>query len=172
MRPGDTITISGPYGLPFEIPDETDANLVLICTSTGIAPFRAFVKHIYRDVSDFTGKVWLFYGAENPLELVYMNDEKDDFVNYYDKETFEAFKALSPRPHWSDPISWDGAIADRADELIEMFADPKTYVYVAGLEAMRAQLDKVFSARMGSKEKWERRKAELMAGQRWIELLY
>ncbi len=172
LRAGDTITISGPYGLPFVIPEERDANLILICTSTGIAPFRAFVKHIYRDVPDFVGKVWLFYGGENPLELVYMNDEHDDFVNYYDSETFVAFKALSPRPHWADPISWDGAIADRADELIEMFADSKTYVYVAGLEKMRGELDKVFSARMGSPEKWQRRKAELMAGQRWIELLY
>ncbi len=172
LRDGDTLTISGPYGLPFAVPEEKDANLILICTSTGIAPFRAFVKHIYRNIPDWTGKIRLFYGATNPLELVYMNDKRDDFSNYYDRETFAAFKALSPRPHWADPISWDGAIAERADELLRMFNDPNTYVFVAGLEQMREQLDAAFSNRIGSAEKWRRRKAGLMAGERWVELLY
>jgi ferredoxin--NADP+ reductase len=104
--------------------------------------------------------------------MIYMNDEQDDFKNYYDLDTFEAFKALSPRPHWADPIWWDGAIGDRADELLSYFSEPKTHVFLAGLEAMRDELDKVFSRRMGSEEKWQRRKAELIGGKRWVELLY
>ena len=172
LRPNNVITISGPYGLPFEVPDNHAANLILICTSTGIAPFRAFIKHIYRDIPDWTGKILLFYGAENPLDLIYMNDRKDDFVNYYDKDTFESIRALSPRPHWSEPIAWDYAIDTRADELLRMIAEPETYVFVAGLEKMRGELDSVFARRMGSKEKWRRRKAELAAGKRWVELLY
>ncbi|MBI1352872.1 MAG: ferredoxin-NADP reductase [Acidobacteria bacterium] len=172
LRAGDPVSISGPYGLPFQVPRDHSANLILLCTSTGIAPFRAFVKHIYRDIPDWTGKILLFYGAQSPLDLVYMNDRNDDLVNYYDKETFEAFQALSPRPHWSDPISWDFAIETRADELLRMFDQTKTHVFVAGLEAMREQLDAVFSKRMGSRERWELRKAEMVAGKRWIELLY
>ena len=53
-----------------------------------------------------------------------------------------------------------------------MLGSPKTYVYVAGLEKMLAELDAVFAELAGSKEKWERRKAELMAGKRWSELVY
>ena len=49
---------------------------------------------------------------------------------------------------------------------------PKTYVYVAGLEKMRAELDAVFTTLAVSEETWARRKAELMAGKRWVELLY
>ena len=44
---------------------------------TGIAPFRAFVKHLYRDIGDWRGQVRLFYGARSGLELLYMNDEVD-----------------------------------------------------------------------------------------------
>jgi ferredoxin--NADP+ reductase len=172
LKPGDTLSVAGPFGLAFEVPAELDANLILIGTGTGIAPFRAFVKHLYRNVSEWKGRVWLFYGANSGLELLYMNDERDDFTQYYDEETFEAFKALSPRPGWADPIAWDHTIAQRADELWEMFGDPKTYVYVAGLEKMRDELDKVFATLAGSKEAWERRKAELTAGRRWVELLY
>jgi len=138
----------------------------------GIAPFRAFVKHLHENVPDRIGRVWLFYGAKSGLEMLYMNDEKDDFQQYYDKETFQAFRALSPRPNWADPIAWDRAIEERGDELWKLLGDPKTYVYVAGLEKMRGELDKVFARLAGSKEKWERRKAELVAGKRWVELLY
>jgi len=172
LTAGDKLTLTGPYGLAFEVPEEKDANLILIGTGTGIAPFRAFVKHLYSEVSDWKGKIWLFYGARSGLELLYMNDEKDDFAQYYDEKTFEAFKALSPRPHWADPIAWDHAIAERGDELWKLLGDAKTYVYVAGLEQMRDELDGVFKRLAGSEQKWKRRKAELQAGKRWVELLY
>jgi len=172
LRPGDTITITGPYGLPFEVPAEREAKLILIGTGTGIAPFRAFVKHLYRSVPDFKGRVWLLYGAKSGLDLLYMNDRNSDLTQYYDQKTFEAFRALSPRPNWADPIAWDQAIAERAEELWKMLGEPKTYVYVAGLEKMRHELDSVSARLAGSPAKWERRKAELMAGRRWVELLY
>ena len=53
-----------------------------------------------------------------------------------------------------------------------MLGNPKTYVYVAGLEKMLEELDKVFTGLAGSAEKWQRRKAELTAGKRWVELVY
>jgi ferredoxin--NADP+ reductase len=172
LRPGDDILVTGPFELPFDVPEEMDANLILIGSGTGIAPFRAFVKHLYRDVPEWQGRIWLFYGARSGLEMLYMNDEKDDFAQYYDEETFEAFRALSPRPSWDAPIAWDSAIEERGRELWEMFGSPKTYVYVAGLEKMLDQLDAVFAKLAGSKERWQRRKAELIAGQRWVELVY
>ena len=172
LKAGDSLTMAGPFGLVFEVPDEKDANLILIGSGTGIAPFRAFVKHIHAHVQDWKGKIWLFYGAKSGLEMFYMNEKRDDFAQYYDDETFEAFKALSPRPNWADPIAWDQAMAERSDELWKMIGDPKTYVYVAGLEKTRDELDQVFSRMAGSKEKWARRKAELTAGGRWVELLY
>jgi len=172
LTPGSELTLTGPYGLPFEIPEDKDANLILIGTGTGIAPFRAFVKHLYKRTGDRKGKVWLLYGAKSGLEMLYMNDRRDDFSQYYDEETFEAFRALSPRPNWADPIAWDHAIAERAEELWSMLGDSKTHVYLAGLEKMRAELDNVFVRIVGSETKWERRKAELMAGKRWVELIY
>jgi len=171
-KPGESVTLSGPYGLAFEIPQDPAPNLILIGTGTGIAPFRAFIKHLYAENSDWKGRVWLFYGARSGLELLYMNDEQDDLSQYYDRDTFEAFHALSPRPNWADPIAWDQAIGERGDELWKMMGDPATYVYVAGLEPMREQLDKVFAGLAGSPDVWARRKAELMAGKRWVELIY
>ncbi len=171
-REGEKITLAGPYGLPFEIPEDKSSDLLLIGMGTGIAPFRAFVKHIYKNIGDWKGKVRLFYGAKTGLELLYMNDQQDDFANYYDEETFEAFKALSPRPSWDDPIALDYAIEERAGEVWNMINSPQTHVYIAGQESIRETLDKVFSRMAGSPEKWERKKAELVAGKRWAEVLY
>ena len=172
LQPGDDLALAGPFGLAFPVPDEHDANLILIGSGTGIAPFRALVKHIYRDVPDWRGLVWLLYGAKSGLELLYMNEERDDFSQYYDEATFRAFKALSPRPDWTDPIAWDQAIEERGEELWDLLGAPKTYVYVAGLEESIAGLDSVLARLAGSKEKWLRRKAELAAGKRWVELVY
>jgi ferredoxin--NADP+ reductase len=172
LKPGDRLTVTGPYGIPFGVPEEKDSDLLLIGLGTGIAPFRAFVTHIYRDIGAWSGKIRLFYGAKTGLEMLYMNDRRDDFAKYYDEATFEAFRALSPRPHWDEPAALDRMLEQRKKEVWEMVSNPKTHVYVAGLEAILGMLDKAFAEMAGSAEKWERRKAELVAGKRWVELIY
>jgi ferredoxin--NADP+ reductase len=172
-KPGDKLTITGPFGIPFSVPKDKQANLLLIGMGTGIAPFRAFVKHIYQEVGDWKGKVRLLYGAHSGLELLYMNDKRDDFTRYYDENTFEAFKALSPRPNWADPIAWDYAIEERAEEIWALLADdPHTYVYVAGLKQIQETLDELFSEMSGSTSKWTDMKRDLVKQGRWVELLY
>jgi ferredoxin--NADP+ reductase len=101
-----------------------------------------------------------------------MNDRRDDFSNYYDEETFAAFKALSPRPHWDDPAALDYALEERAEEVWNMMNSPKTYVYIVGQEKIRDMLDNVFGKMADSPEKWARKKAELVAGKRWVEIIY
>lgn len=169
---GDVITITGPHNLPFVVPEDKSSNLILIGMGTGIAPFRAFVKHIYKNVPDWKGKIRLFYGARSGLELLYLNDKDGDLTSYYDEATFEAFHALSPRPHMADPIALDTAIENRTAEIIEMLSHSNTRIYVAGYEKIREVLDKSFSKILGSKEKWLTRKAELIAGNKWAEIIY
>ncbi len=171
-KEGDRITITGPHHLPFVVPEDKTANLILIGMGTGIAPFRAFVKHVYKNVKDWKGKIRLFYGARSGLELLYLNDKDGDLTNYYDEDTFKAFHALSPRPHWSDPIALDAAIEERAAEIVEMLSMANTHIYVAGYEQVMDMLNKAFANILGSKEKWETRKAELVAGKKWAEIIY
>ena len=172
LQPGDAVTLTGPYGSAFQLPADPEATLILIGAGTGIAPFRALVKQAYQNKPVFKGRVWLFYGARTGLELLYMNDVKNDFAQYYDNETFEAFAALSNRPHWTDAIDWSRAFQSRSEELWNMLLDPHTHVFVAGLESIRDELDAEFAKIAGSRKKWSQRKAELEAGKRWIELLY
>lgn len=169
---GDEITLCGPYGLPFPVPPEPEAHLVLIGMGTGIAPFRALVRSLHEQHPDWPGRITLFHGGRTGLELLYRNNIRDDFARYYDRPTFEAIEALASRPHWSDRIAWDLAIGARAAEITSWLDDPKTYVYIAGLVSVKVDLEAAFRRIAPSPEAWARRKAELVAGGRWVELLY
>jgi ferredoxin--NADP+ reductase len=172
LQPGQMVTLTGPYGQPFAMPDNNNADILMIGMGTGIAPFRAFVKHIYDTLGGWQGKVRLFYGAHTGLELLYMNDQRNDFANYYDEKTFKAFEALSPRPHWDEPAALDEALQQHQNEVWDMLNKNDTCVYIAGHESMLGLLDKAFSQMAGSEKNWQRKKAELEAGRRWTTLLY
>lgn len=172
LKANEQVTICGPYGIPFEIPEDNNANIVMIGMGTGIAPFRAFVKHIYEEVGGWNGKVRLFYGARTGLEMLYMNAKKDDFANYYDEATFEAFQAVSPRPHWDENIALSQALELQEQELWELLCRHDTYVYVAGLPEIKPMLQEAFSQIAGGEQQWARRQKELIAGGRWTEVIY
>ncbi len=172
LQPGDELKITGPYGQAFDVPEDPRANLILIGAGTGIAPFRAFVKHIYFQRPDFGGRIWLFHGGQTGLDLLYRNEEKDDFSLYYDHDTFEAIDVLSNRPGWSDLIDWGLVMGDRREELCKLLSDPHTYVYVAGIEKIRNELDDALAEVAGSNHRWFQLKSELEAERRWVELLY
>jgi ferredoxin--NADP+ reductase len=169
---GDTFAIAGPLGSAFVLPSGREANLLMIGLGTGIAPFRAFIKHLYHNLGGWDGKVRVFHGAHTGLEMIYRNDEKDDFAQYMDEETFAAFEAVSPRPHWGEPVDFGAALKVHEQEIWEMLSAPNTYVYLAGLEPIRAALDEVFADMAGSPEAWAARKEILITENRWSELIY
>jgi ferredoxin--NADP+ reductase len=169
---GDRVMITGPFGSPFAVPRDKSANLLLIALGTGIAPFRGLLKHIYQELGGWTGKVRLLYGAHSSLELLYMNNARDDIATYFEEDTFEAIRALSPRPDWAEPIAWDDAVAERAGEIWNMVSGENSYVYVSGLTQIRDPLDELFIGMCGSADDWAKKKAELIETGRWVELLY
>jgi ferredoxin--NADP+ reductase len=170
--PGDAIQITGPYGQHFTVPRDDTCNLLMIGVGTGIAPFRAFVKHIFEDRKGWRGKVRLFYGARSGMESLYLNDLKRDVALYYDKETFQAFQAVSPRPHLDTPADLDRLLVENAMEVWNLINDPKTYVYIAGLEQALHAFDKAMAIIAHSEENWRRKREELAKEGRLAELLY
>ncbi len=172
LRKGDAVTLVGPYNIAFTLPEDKDANLLMIGLGTGIAPFRAFIKHIYSELGGWKGEVRLYHGAMSGIELAYMNDQNADLKYYYDEATFKAFEALSPRPHFDVPVDLEGAIARNGDEVWRLLQDPKTYVYVAGLKQISELLDEALVKIVGSPEMYRQQKATMIDEGRWAELIY
>lgn len=171
-RPGDTIPVTGPYGSRFQVPGDQHANLLMVGTGTGIAPFRAFIKHIFDGYKTWRGQVRLFYGAKVGMEALYMNDLNRDLGLYYDKDAYRAFEALSPRPAFDLPPEIDRAITQNSYEVWELVQHPKTYVYLAGLAGSAAQFEKAMGVAAGSAEDWEEVRDQLVNEGRFAELLY
>jgi len=171
-KEGDEITITGPYGNHFAMPESRDANMLMVGVGTGIAPFRAFMKRIFHEKEYWKGQVRLFYGANHGLELLYMNDLANDFDLYYDEESFKAFEAISPRPHLKAPVSWEAHMNDHGEEVWNMLQEPNTYVYIAGLESALESFNKTMVQIADSEAAWETIQDNLRENGRWAELIY
>ena len=81
-KPGDKVTISGPYGEFFIKP--TDAEMLYIGGGAGMAPMRSHLFHLFHTLK--TGrKVTYWYGGRSKRELFYLDDLKkiqDEFPNF------------------------------------------------------------------------------------------
>ena len=172
LKPGSEIKFSGPVGYPFLVPENPNANLLMIGMGTGIAPFRGLIRMIYEQHGGWKGKVRLFYGARTGLESLYMNDANNDIGNYFDQPTFKAFQAVSPRPAFNAPIALDKALEQNAAEVWEIVNNPDSRVYVAGMTQMLGMIAKAMSNIAGSPDIWASKRDEMLAAGRWLEVLY
>ena len=169
---GSLLTFSGPVGYPFSIPANRRAPMLMVGMGTGIAPFRGLVSRIYDTWGTWEGKVRLFYGARSGLEMLYMNQENADLANYFDQSTFQAFQAISPRPHFDVPPALEAAIENHTDEVKGMLLDPQTHVFIAGPLAMLDRVEKTFERLVGSTEDWPALHQRLVDSNRWNAVLY
>lgn len=166
---GSELVLAGPVGLPFVIPDDPAAPLLMVGLGTGIAPFLALMRHIFEERGGWQGKVRLFHGARTGLESVY----RERIADYQSQApAFEAIEVLSSRPAWDDPADLQAAIARHETEVWQLLEGPAVHVYVAGRTDVAASFEAALARLAGGNEAWQQRKAELLAEDRWMELLY
>ena len=172
LVPGAVVDFTGPYGSAFTMPDDENANMLMIGVGTGIAPFRAFTRHIFEERHGWKGKVRLFFGANTGMELLYRNQYNQDLGLYYDYATFKAFETVGFKPGVESQPEMDRLLEDNAAEVWEMVNDPKTHVYLAGLVDVENKFFKAMCKTAGSEEKWRSTLKKLTAEGRYAELLY
>jgi Na+-transporting NADH:ubiquinone oxidoreductase subunit F len=102
-KPGDVVTISGPYGEFFI--QETEREMVYIGGGAGMAPLRSHIFHLFHTLK--TGrKVSYWYGARSRREIFY-----EDHFRRIEKEfpNFSFHIALSeplPEDNWDGPVGF------------------------------------------------------------------
>ncbi len=74
INEGSELTLRGPQGV-FTLPDEMQQDIYMICTGTGIAPFRSMVHHIQLHDIDH-GNIYLLYGTRAKKDLLYLDEMK------------------------------------------------------------------------------------------------
>lgn len=169
---GDKISLTGPYRSPFLIPADKNSNLLMLGTGTGIAPFRAFLRRVYQEQSQWGGKVRLFYGACSGAEMLYMNDQNSDLANYYDQATFQAIQSLSKGVLKDEGDALQSGVEAHSAEIWDMLQDQKTHIYLAGMKKIATAFDASMAKLAGSDTQWQAVKQGLIDAKRWSELTY
>ncbi len=124
LKPGDNVTISGPYG-EFFVKD-TDREMIYIGGGAGMAPMRSHLFHLFHSLK--TGrKVSFWYGARSVREMFY----DDDFKKIAEKFPNFTYKvALSeplPEDKWKGPVGFIHQVVH--DHYLKDHDDPSEVEY-------------------------------------------
>ncbi len=81
-KPGDKVTVSGPYGEFFI--NESDAEMLYVGGGAGMAPMRSHLYHLFKTLKT-NRKVTFWYGGRSKRELFYLEHFRElekDFPNF------------------------------------------------------------------------------------------
>ena len=113
LKPGDKVTISGPYG-EFFIKD-TNAEMIYIGGGAGMAPMRSHLFHLFHTVK--TGrKVTFWYGGRSKRELFYI-DQFRAIEKQFPNFTFNVvLSEPQPEDNWTQKDGYTGFVHDAVIE--------------------------------------------------------
>ncbi len=135
---GAKVRVTGPFGATFLMPDDTAGDIIMICTGTGSAPFRAFTERRRRAAPDASGRMVLFFGARTPQELPYFGPLQKVPAALLEQHLVFSRLAGSPKEYVQERMR---AVARQGD-LAQLVASPGTHVFICGLKGMEAGVDR------------------------------
>jgi ferredoxin--NADP+ reductase len=139
LKAGEEVLITGPTGAEMLLPTDPEANVIMLATGTGIAPFRSFLRCLFHDKATkgkFKGVAWLFLGVPFTKSVLY--DEENKAMQAEFPTQFRYDYAISDETKRADGTSM--YVQHRVQECISdiwpMVKDPRTHVYMCGLKGM------------------------------------
>ena len=86
VKVGDNLKFKGPDG-GFVLPKNLENEIIMICTGTGIAPFRSMLAHVRNHQLDFY-KIHLIFGTRNSAGILY-REEMEQMAREYSNFTYD-----------------------------------------------------------------------------------
>ncbi|HWV96798.1 MAG TPA: benzoyl-CoA 2,3-epoxidase subunit BoxA [Xanthobacteraceae bacterium] len=153
---GAKVEVTGPFGATFLHPNDPAANIIMICTGTGSAPFRGFTERRRRAMPDASGRLLLFFGARRPEELPYFGPLQKVPEKLLGKYFCYSRVPNEPRVYVQDRIRAEAA------QIAALLGQGTTHVYICGLKGMETGVDEAFAdVCRGAALNWATLKAEM-----------
>ncbi len=142
IKEGSEITLRGPQGV-FTLPEHLDTDFYMICTGTGIAPFRSMVNYVKHHNMPHQ-KMHLIFGTRKKEDLLYEDEMRqlqsempnfeyhpvlsreqlDGYKNGYVHAVYETLCAGTPPANFM-LCGWKVMIDEAKHKLLDMGYDKK-----------------------------------------------
>ena len=174
IEPGAKVKITGPVGKEMLLPEDEEANVIMLATGTGIAPMRTYLRRMFEPAErekngwTFRGKAWLFMGSPTTANLLY----DDDFEHYQAQfpDNFRYTKAISREQQNAKGgrMYIQDRVSENAEEIFAWIENPKTHVYMCGLRGMEPGIDEAMGVAAAAKGlDWSELRPQLKKADRW-----
>jgi ferredoxin--NADP+ reductase len=173
LEAGDEVSITGPVGKEMLLPDDEDANIIMIATGTGIAPFRAYLWRMFLEGDknpdyNFTGLAWLFFGIPKTENILYKEKLEKLVEEHPDNFRMDYAISREQKNPEGGRMYIQHRIAEHADELWELIQNPKTHTYICGLKGMEDGIDEALSAAAAKHDvNWDEYRKAMKKEDRW-----
>lgn len=125
IKVGSKLTFRGPQGV-FVLPEKLEKDIFLICTGTGVAPFRSMVHHIFNKNIPHKN-IYLIFGTRTKKDMLY-HEELEDLQTKL--EGFQYLPTLS-REQWNGRTGYVHTVYE------ELCRDkPDAHFYLCGWKNM------------------------------------
>jgi benzoyl-CoA 2,3-dioxygenase component A len=159
---GAKVEVTGPFGATFLLPNDPAANVLMVCTGTGSAPFRGFTERRRRAMPDAAGQLLLFFGARRPEELPYFGPLQKVPEKLLNKHFCYSRVPGEPRVYVQDRLRGE------ADRIIALLRSDQTHVFICGLKGMESGVEEAFSdVCRGASIDWSELKSVMRANGRY-----
>jgi ferredoxin--NADP+ reductase len=171
LNQGDEVKITGPVGKEMLLPEDPNANIIMMATGTGIAPFRAYLRRLFVEQHEdykFNGFAWLILGVATTPNILYKEDlEKlqEEFPN-----NFRLTYAISREQKNSEggKMYIQHRVAENAEEMWNLIQKEKTHSYICGLKGMEDGIDAALSAQAEKDDlNWSEYQRAMKKAGRW-----
>jgi len=147
LKAGDDVLLTGPVGAEMLLPEDPEANIIMLATGTGIAPFRSFLRYLFHDKATkgkFKGAAWLFLGVPFSNSVLYDEEWKKMQEEFPGQFRFDY--AISDEQKRSDGSSMyvQHRVMEFTEDVWPMVKSPKTHIYMCGLKGMATGLEEAF----------------------------
>ncbi len=139
LKPGDEVRVTGPFGATFLLPSDPDAQLLMICTGTGSAPFRGFTMRRQREMPGLKGAMTLIFGARRPEDLPYFGPLKKVPDAFLHKVFAFSRQQDAPKHYVQDQLRAESS------RITDLLNHSKAHIYICGLKAMETGVNEALS---------------------------
>jgi ferredoxin--NADP+ reductase len=171
LQSGDEVKITGPTGKEMLLPDDPNANVIMMATGTGIAPFRAYLWRMFKETHEdykFNGLAWLIFGVATTPNILYKEELEQLQQQYPDNFRLSYAISREQKNKEGGRMYIQHRCQEVAEDLWNLIEKENTHTYICGLKGMEGGIDEALSGAAASKGvNWTDYQKEIRRAGRW-----